>query len=192
MASPKGSKAYTRKVPAGEERTITKGGEFFYVLECDQAEFAIGMDDSALDYAKLRTNKRVEQGAQFSSLRIHNPGLTDLNVRIIIGFGEYGDDEVNIGGSVTAAITKNATVADAPDVALVAATATKIVSTDSTRRGVMISNDTGAAIRVGGASVAAARGVKIAADAVATVESSGEVWGYSAAGGTVSIVEVKD
>ena len=101
MAGVKGSRAYPLKIGAGLETTLNVGGEFFYVLECDQADFLMAMDESGLDFTKLRTYKRVEQGAQYDSLRIFNPNASDLNLKIIAGFGEYGDDEVKIGGAIT-------------------------------------------------------------------------------------------
>lgn len=105
MASVKGSRTYNLNVAAGGEQILDVGGEFFYVLEIDQTEFLIAMDSGSADFAKLRTYKRVEQGAQYKSLRIVNPNGSAMTGKLIAGFGEYGDDETNISGSVAVSNT---------------------------------------------------------------------------------------
>jgi len=131
MAGVKGSRMFPLTIGAGLEATINVGGEFFYVLTCNQTSFLLAMDNDGLDYAKLRTYKRVEQGVQFDSLRISNPNATDLVIQIVAGFGEYGDDEVEVGGSIS--IDRPATQTPGTDL-VIASGATGNIAAAATRQ----------------------------------------------------------
>lgn len=77
-------------------------------------------------------------------------------------------------------------------VALTAATATQIVAQDTTRKQVLIVNETGSDVWLGDSTVTnsgATRGFKLVTGAVFTWRNTAALYGYSAGGGDVQITE---
>lgn len=132
----KSSRAYDITVPANSSMPLNVGGEFYYVLECNLTDFLIGIDDDAADYAKLRSNKRID--GEFQQLRFENNSGSSLVVKAVIGFGAYGDDEVNITGSVALVIP--ATQTPGTDLAILTGT-TQAIAASATRKECLIQAD---------------------------------------------------
>jgi len=101
----KTSRTYPLKIAANSADSLDVTGEFYYVLECDQPSFLIGIDGGTPDFAKFRTKRQLPDGDNFETIQFENPNGVDLNIKVVVGYGSYGDDEVNIGGSVALAMT---------------------------------------------------------------------------------------
>lgn len=180
----KGWRTYDKTVPAGEQREIERGGEFFRVLACNQAEFELGLDGEALDFAKLQSYGRLAPGERFDKITIFNPNDTDLVVKIAAGFGDFGDSEVTLNGTAGGTLTAH------DDVTLIAVTAGEILATNTDRREALIYNATGADLRIGGSNVTASKGINIPAGGSTVLTTTAAIFGYSVAGGNVSASEV--
>lgn len=189
MAGVKGSRTFPLVIGAGLETTLNVGGEFFYVLSCDQTSFLMAMDNSGLDFAKLRTYKRVEDGAQYNSLRISNPNAAPLTLQIVAGFGQYGDDEVEIGGAVTVSSLPDVTLSMAgafsATAAVVGIAAAVLVAQNLTRKSLVIQNLGTSDIFIGGAGVTVANGLRIKGNGGEFVvdKSTAAIYAISAAAG---------
>ncbi len=185
MAGVKGSRMFPLKVAAGEEVTLNVSGEFVYVLECDQPSFLMAMDESGLDYAKIRTYVRVEQGAEYRSLRISNPNAGALNLKVIAGFGEYSDDEVLIGGSITVSNFPPTTAATFSTAAVpVGVAAVSVIAANAARKSVTIQNNGTAEIELGGAAVAVGAGLIVAGGTAYTLDkTTAEIFAISGTDG---------
>jgi len=178
-------------IDANKKIRIPIEGDWFTVLSAS-GEFWMGFDN-------MDPQPGIEAGLGFPAGKrgyehvvLENHNATELTARVVFSEDAIRDNRLvlTLGSGIN--IIKSADFADAADVALIADTATAIVAANTGRRSVVISNDTGAEIRVGGATVAVDRGLKVAAGGVVTVETAGDVYGYSVAGGLVSLSEVLD
>nr|BDD44512.1 hypothetical protein 12 [Moraxellaceae bacterium] len=174
---------------SGEGQTLYFKGAYFRILECVGAtSLHIGVDDYSAYEVPVGVGVPVPDG--FDKIRVENKSGGSVSLKLAVGLGGVDDDRFTASAALD--LSKASRFDDGADVALGAGAATLIAAANASRRGVMISNDTGAAIRVGGATVAAARGLNIPAGGIAVIPTAGAVYGYSAGGGNVSFSEVND
>jgi len=122
--------------------------------------------------------------------RFANRTGTAITITIALAIGDISDDRLNVSGSLN--LSKSTVIDTRSDVTLTAATATQIAPADTARRELIVTNMTGEFIRIGDSGVGATSGARVADGASVTLTGSFAVFGYSVAGGAVSITETKD
>lgn len=176
-------------IATGTTDVIKVKGNFVYVKAADQS-FTLRMDGTN-DFT-MSANRKVRLSADdtFSTLEVINNSGSNLTYQLEVGFGDIETNDLAITGELNVQQGGD-TLVTAADVTLVAATATQIVAAESTRKEILIHNNTGAAIRVGDSNVGAARGVQVATGGTIVLNTSAAISAYSAGGGTVSFTEVR-
>lgn len=86
-------------------------------------------------------------------------------------------------------ISTPGTLVTTADVTLTAATKVTILAANSDRREALIQVD--AATRIGDTNTGAARGVEVAAGGSIILDTTAEIFGYCAAGGTATVTEIE-
>lgn len=185
---------YKQTIAANGEDSYAIDGTFFAVLDAT-GDFQISLDHNPLtDFAAgLKVNADLDKNGRrlpFKNLRIKDLSGGANLVQFIVGYGDFEDARLTLSSALD--LANSANLATGADVTLGAALADLIAAANTTRREIIISNDTGAEIRVGDSNIGAARGVKVAAGAVIVLATGAAVYGYSAAGGDVSFTEVRD
>lgn len=180
---------YTQTVAANGDDYYPVDGDFFAVLDATGA-FQVRLDDNPYTDFAAGLKVKSQAGSSFRSVRIKDTSGGANVISFIVGYGDFEDARLTLTAAL--ALANSANLVTAADVALVAVTATEIAAASTARREILIHNNTGAAIRVGDANVAAARGVEIAPGAVLVLASGAAVYGFSTPGGNVSFTEVRD
>lgn len=179
-------------VPAGAVVALNITGRYLMVYEANLASFEIKFDGGGT-FGQCFSGFEVdlEGEEQFQRVELRNPNGSDLTVSIGVSNGEIRDRRLQLSGSGLD-ISKASGLADATDVTLTAATATVIAAANANRREISITNKTGAEIRIGSSNVTATRGQPVPNGASFVVPSTAAVYGYSAGGGDVAILETED
>lgn len=108
---------------------------------------------------------------------------------VLAGFGSVADARATVNANLTVNTAPGNTVPVGGDVALVAGVATVLCALDATRLAATVTNPSSAAasVRVGPAGVGAANGFLLEPGESVTIATTAALYGYSAAGQTVSV-----
>jgi hypothetical protein len=179
-------------VSAGEIVALNITGRYLMVYQANQSLFEIKFDGGGT-FGECFSGFEVdlEGDEPFKRVEIRNPNGSDLTVSIGVSNGEIRDRRLQLVGSGLD-LSKAANLADVADVTLPAATATLISAANADRRAIAITNKTGGEIRIGASTVDAARGLALASNATATLSVTAAIYGYSAGGGDVAVLETED
>ncbi len=180
---------YSYALAANGEEYYAIDGDYVAVLDATGA-FQVRLDDNPYTDFAAGLKVRSPAGTKFKSLRVKDTSGGANVISFIVGYGDFEDARLTLTAAVS--LANSANLVTAADVTLGAAAATLIAAASTARREIIIHNNTGAAIRVGDADVAAARGVEIANGAVLTLATGAAVYGFSTPGGNVSFTEVRD
>lgn len=180
--------------------TVTVAAGAAEVLQVTGTGWYCRAATASFQLAMSRTGEAVgtvEQGTglvkiSFDVIRIVNPNAGALTVTLDIFDGEIVDSRASFIGTIANAPVKSATLRTVDDTTLAADTATAVVAADTARRAVLITNKTGAALRVGDSAITMTRGAEVPAGASIEVETAAAVYCRSLAGGDVSLLEVLD
>jgi len=181
-------RVYEVSIPAGAAITAHMSGNFLRVITA-AAAFEVAFDGNG-------SHNRIEQGLQvhvaggFQEISLYNPTGAALDVTLGVSTGGIDDSRLSLPGTLTVTPTRATGFADGADVALVAGVATLILAASASRHQAVVTNITGADIRIGGATVAAARGTPVANNGTMVIDGGGAVYGFSAGGGNVAVSEV--
>ncbi len=176
----RGWRTYVVTMASGGEEIIHQVGEFFYVVSVSPAvDFELGMDDDALDYAKVGVEGRLPAGETFAKLRLRNPGGSAISVRVAAGFGTYSDSEAQISGAVPLALSDSLTTA----AVTVGTTAVLIAAADIARKSVMLKNAGASPIYVGGPAVTVGDGMPVGAgEGMVITWTTAAIWAVTESG----------
>jgi hypothetical protein len=114
-----------------------------------------------------------------------------VTVEIVVGAGKAVADR--LAGEVSAVVVSGSILAEVPDVALNNGAATLLAAANPDRKEIMLQADPAntVTVRIGGATVAAARGFQLPAGAALSLETSAAVYAFApAAGQKIAPVEV--
>jgi len=189
MTSQPAMRLYEYALAANGQVWLDIDGDYLACLDATGA-FQMRLDGNPFTDFSAGLKVKASPGTKFTQVQLKDTSGGANVISFIVGYGDFEDARLTLTGAVS--LANSANLVTAADVALGAAVATVIAAASTTRREILIHNNTGAAIRVGDANVAAARGVQIAAGAVLTLATGAAVYGYSVAGGNVSFTEVRD
>ena len=119
------------------------------------------------------------------SVQFDNKSGGDITVIVALAIGRIDDDRFTITGALSVATPSTFEAVD--DATLGAATADLILAANANRKEVILSNDTGADIRIGDSTVSATKGYKMLSGATMIISTSAAIYGYSVGGGDISI-----
>lgn len=174
------------------------------------AEISIATSDNIPDrYETLRKNGRIIDDNGFEEIYITNDAQANQWVRVIVSEGDYDVDNPaqNIIDEIAAPVTvqeildpvdvtgseidvsKSTVLNTVADVAILTTATTQVLAANAARRTAIISNlvANGTVVRVGDASVGAARGAEIPVGGSAVMESTEAIFVYNPSGGTINI-----
>jgi len=187
------SRDYTVTVPANSGVDLNVTGNFYSVISTTAATLRVGLNDGGLAVAKKATKRYVPAGEEFQVVRIENVTAAPMTVVMEIGYGDYLDGEIQIGGQVV--VGGGDTLADQADVTVAATTTAQVLAANTARTEAWISNLSGAVtLRWGTSAAAAARGIPVAPGATVIISSSAAIYVYnpSASGVDVARLEIEN
>ncbi len=169
------------------------------------AQFDVAVDNNigTNDQFTMQKTDALTYGPGFEKIYITNAAQANEWIEFVVTPSkEVFDFEVGqdffvsgIAGTVTVEETKAETFATFPDVALANGVATLLIAASTSRRQVHISNlvANGVPIRVGDASVGAARGAEVGIGSTYIIDTSDDVYAFvGSAGKSVGISTVSD
>jgi len=186
MSGIKGFFIYEITLAAGASETINCQGEFFNVLESDQAAFLIGTDEGRLCRVEQGYKWRAAPGEGYNRVYFENLSAVDpLTVSVALGFGDLEDSQTSVAGGVT--LTGAVEIAPAADVCAVSSVnvtdaATQILAADADRTGGVVYAGTEDLWIGPDNTVTAAGPVYIPAGASLSFGHKGAIYGIRAAG----------
>lgn len=194
---------YTEQLAATvSKRYRTAGARFFY-LESIPAAAQVTVAFYSKD-VKLPEEIVAVTGGWWAAFAANQPGVSPNYDEVEITSTQTGTAVFHISkggvgsnvfsGSVTATISKPATIDTVADVALGAGAATQILPADATRQKAYICNlSTNAAVmRIGDVNVGAARGAEVQPGQSIPLEGTEAIYGYSVPGEAVAVTIIKD
>jgi hypothetical protein len=184
-------KQFTFVIPNGTIETLDFSLNFLRILAISTTsgvQFRFGDKGTPTDVIGAGIGYELPQAVNRVDI-INNSG-GDLTITVIAAIGKVYDDRLNVSGDLTIATPTQIDTID--DVTLGAASATLIAAANTGRVELLITNMTGGVIRIGDSGVGAASGVRIADGASIILNTTAAVYGYSVAGGDVSVSVIED
>lgn len=184
------SRDYLLTIGANDAVDLNVTGNFYSVISSTAASFRIGVNQGDLAYVKKATKRKMPEGEEFQVLRVENVTASPMTVRIEIGYGDYVDGEIEIGGQVVTG--GGDTVADQADVTI-SATSTEIALAANTDRTEAWVHNTSSSVTVrwGTSSAGAARGIPIAPGATAIISTKAAIYIYNPDASGVAIARLE-
>lgn len=184
------SKDYLVTVGAGEEVALNVAGEFYSVISTDQTSFEISVDGGATAFAKRGTKRRMPAGSEFKVVRVKNPNGSSLTARLEIGYGDFIDGEISVGGDVV--VGGGDTLTDYTDQTLSATATALVLAANADRTEAWISNLSGSVtLRWGTSAAAAARGIPVTPGQTMIVSSKAAIYLHNPDAGTVDVAKLE-
>ncbi len=179
---------YQHTIPAGESRTITARGKFIRGM-AGNARYQIQIEGKAA--TDFETGIAMETADFFPAFRIINTDAAEQTIEVAVS--DYPVDDNRLTAHLTAegllqVVTTGGTSRAVSTVTIPAATATKILSADTTRLKASVSISFAGRLGVDN-TVSATVGFPVASGGLWQDENTGELWAYSTAGGSVDIIE---
>lgn len=168
----------TYVIAAGTQITIAAHCQFVHCINAS-APFKLSVNNGGDMY--FSANSFYQAPDSFPTFEITNEGASALTVTMVFGWGEYRYNGVTITGLVQADPVIPSGLQTTADVSVPATTAQQVVAANTSRKAVMVGNlgSNAAAVRIGDASVGAARGVELLAGATLTLQTTAAVWAYN-------------
>lgn len=163
-------KDYSITVPAGDARTLYAVGTFIRIKDANgPLHIQTNRGDMA---ATLSAGQRVSEIQQFDSLEIRNDGAASVTATIVIGFGNYEDNQV-VGKVDTSVSTRVNALADIT----IDGGNTAVIANNSARRELHIHNNAAEPVRWGGTEQPPgySSGCVIPPGMIAVIPTAGEV-----------------
>lgn len=176
----------TITIPANGRLVQKVSGTYLFIKSASGA-FDLRIDGQ--ETIPADTNTEVMETVTWKDLEFINNSGSPINIVFFYGDGSVKTNGITFTGNLE--LKAAAVLETIADTALAAAVATQILPSDMSRKEVIISNDTGANIRIGDAATDAARGVLVGNGAAITLETTAAIYGYSVGGGNVSVTVLK-
>lgn len=148
--------------------------------------------DSYQSAAKLTLNDSLEFGRQLSGANLTWDAQAGKSVTLIFFVSSFFRSGSQVSQTAGGIAIIDGSSFEQSVVSLTAATATVIVSQDTTRKQLTLTNESGADVWVGNSLVVnsgSARGFKVANGAIFTWRNTAALYGYSVAGGEVHLTQ---
>ncbi len=172
-------------VPAGETLQLHVHGNFVYARSLS-AQIVVEFSSNSVP---LSQGQAMRFDEVYQTLILKNEGAAAITGELVLGDGDYRDGQVT--GTVS---LSSGGIATEPDASIPDTTATVVIAADTLRREAIIQSSPSnvSNIRIGDASVGAAQGLILAPGGSVSLETSGAIYAYHAAGiaQTLQILEV--
>jgi len=175
---------------AGIRSPLGAFGKYFLVYTCTgTVKVEFDYNDGTKGKTDFRQRRGGPTGKPFKNIWITSP----IDQEIDVGWSDLPIIDNDIGGSVTAeglieVVTSGGSSRVVRNVTVAAATATKLLSQDTTRRKASLAFVLDGRIGIDN-TVSAALGFPVATGGFWEDDNTGELWVYSVAGGSVDIIE---
>ncbi len=192
---------FTLNIAAGASDIIYFDHSSLAVLALTGGSMSVQIGNSGSETSVIGSGMGFEymdgegRPAAVRNVRIFNRGSTSMVVTVGLAMGKINDRRLSLVGVVTVDLDKSTVIDDKPDVALNNGSATPIYASDGATREVHISNllSNGVVIRVGSASVGAARGAEVGIGETRIITTAADIYAYvGSAGKSVGVMRVKD
>ena len=180
---------FTKVLAAASSDMLYAAGTFFKVKETT-APVKISVPNGGTS-GMFDAGEGYEELQPFTELYLENTNAFPVTVEIVVGAGKAVADR--LAGEVSAVVVSGSILAEVPDVALNNGAATLLAAANPDRKEIMLQADPAntVTVRIGGATVAAARGFQLPAGAALSLETSAAVYAFApAAGQKIAPMEV--
>lgn len=183
-------RSYQLSLTANQEFNLNVSGNMYAVID-NTGEFTITFDDSnRIAKATGGTGGEFQDTYQ----RIALLSTTTQTVTVIFGFGKYHDARATVNATVNTTIEPSDTFNEPGDVT-VGSSSTQIVAASTARKEVMIHlpSSAGASVRIGSATVTAAKGIELEPGSTISLAAEMAVYGIRTGGSdeAVSVLELR-
>ena len=183
-------KQFTFTIADGAQQTLFYDFNYFRILSANVTTgVTVRFGSSGTPTDVVGAGIGYEMPAVVGRADIANNSGGTLTITVAVAIGRIDDDRLNVSGAIN--VARAAVLDTIDDVTLAGATATLIAPSNPLRNELFVTNMSGGDIRVGDSNVAATSGFRIADGATIIMDGIYAVYGYSVAGGDVSISETE-
>lgn len=178
---------FTFALAAGAAEQINAAGEFFRLADADGP---VAVQIEALPETEFQPGQgyQVPAGMEFDRLTVRNPGAASVTMTIVIGTGRFDDFRFFATSILDTREQSPDTFATGAPVTAATGAATLLAAANTARAEIIVTNDGGGKIYIGGdAAAAAGEGTPLGTDATLVLTTTAAVYVRNDTGAAVSV-----